>query len=258
MNYSIFECGVDVTSLMSTYTLTFGDVAENHVGNQQIGTLSQSGLSTDDLRQLRGFFIDAGFQTEFVNLSLDEDSQGYILIVKCGSKYFGLDPDDLLREQESLSYDTKVKMYGRVVSKHARHNICFDDVAQDPSYEEGKGTIIAYNSVPYLGKLRTGLSEMIDEPLKTEGNYYYDISKCGIGFHGDTERRIVVGLRLGATLPLVYKWFYRNQPVSDPIVLTLEHGDMYFMDEKATGHDWKYSSRFTLRHSAGCAKYTGI
>ena len=29
-------------------------------------------------------------------------------------------------------------------------------------------------------------------PLVAEANYYYDLEKCGIGYHGDAERRIVV------------------------------------------------------------------
>ena len=28
------------------------------------------------------------------------------------------------------------------------------------------------------------------------------------------------------------------------------------MSEKATGYDWKYRSKYTLRHCAGCNKYT--
>ena len=40
-----------------------------------------------------------------------------------------------------------------------------------------------------------------------EGNYYYDIKKCGIGFHGDAERRKVVGIRLGDSIPLHFQWF---------------------------------------------------
>jgi len=37
--------------------------------------------------------------------------------------------------------------------------------------------------------------------------------------------------------------------------LSLNHGDMYVMSEKATGWDWKYRSRATLRHAAGADKY---
>ena len=39
---------------------------------------------------------------------------------------------------------------------------------------------------------------------------------------------------------------------------SIEHGDMYIMSEKATGFDWKSKSKYTLRHAAGCQKYTDI
>ena len=35
-------------------------------------------------------------------------------------------------------------------------------------------------------------------------------------------------------------------------------GDVYVMTEKAVGSDWKKSTILTLRHSAGCKKYTTI
>lgn len=75
---------------------------------------------------------------------------------------------------------------------------------------------------------------------------------------GDKERRIVVGLRIGATIPLHYQWFLRFKPIGERQVLTLNHGDLYFMSEKATGNDWLKSSIYTLRHAAGCSKYTTI
>ena len=32
--------------------------------------------------------------------------------------------------------------------------------------------------------------------MKCESNYYYDINKTGIGYHGDSERRKVVVIRI--------------------------------------------------------------
>lgn len=83
-------------------------------------------------------------------------------------------------------------------------------------------------------------------------------SCCGIGYHGDTERKRVVAIRLGVSIPLVFGWWHRHQPVGEKHVLSLHHGDMYVMSEKATGFDWKRSSVHTLRHAAGCEKYTGL
>ena len=95
-------------------------------------------------------------------------------------------------------------------------------------------------------------------PLNAEANYYYDITKCGIGYHGDAERRKVVAVRMGATMPLYYKWFQNSEPISEPIEVLLNDGDMYIMSEKAVGFDWLKKKVPTLRHATGCSKYTGV
>ena len=64
----------------------------------------------------------------------------------------------------------------------------------EPDYEHGKGRIIAYDDVPILKNVYDNFPTFFGRKgtnLKGEGNYYYDIRKCGIGFHGDTERRKV-------------------------------------------------------------------
>ena len=89
-------------------------------------------------------------------------------------------------------------------------------------------------------------------------NYYYDISKCGIGFHGDSERKIVICTRLGATIPMHFQWFYKFKPIGERVIFNANHGDIYIMSEKTVGTDWKKSSIPTLRHAAGSAKFTTI
>ena len=44
----------------------------------------------------------------------------------------------------------------------------------------------------------------IGQDLQAERNYYYDRNKCGIGYHGDSERLKVIVVRLGKTIPLCY------------------------------------------------------
>lgn len=157
--------------------------------------------------------------------------------------------------------DKKVYMYGRVVNKHARWNLCFDDQSHDPDYEHGKGRVISFEEIPITSKLMKAFPEFFGEKamdLKGEGNYYYDIRKCGIGFHGDSERRKVIAIRLGASLPLFYQWYKEGKPVGDRIEIELNGGDMYVMNEKAVGTDWKRKKVYTLRHATGCAKFTTV
>ena len=87
-----------------------------------------------------------------------------------------------------------------------------------------------------------------------ETNDYYD-ETCGIGAHGDTERRRVCGLRLGASNRIGWRWRIRGKGVGVAIYLTLNHGDMYIMSAKAVGSDWKHRSKLTIVHAAGAKKY---
>jgi alkylated DNA repair dioxygenase AlkB len=150
-------------------------------------------------------------------------------------------------------------MYKRVVNKKARYNLCFADDSQEPKYEEGKGRIVSYDTVPLLNALRFTLPQVIGEKgdsMIAEGNFYYDTDKCGIGWHGDTERRKVIAIRLGKSMNICYQWYLNNIKVGDKAEFILNNGDMYIMSEKATGCDWKKRKIYTLRHAAGAAKYT--
>jgi hypothetical protein len=149
-------------------------------------------------------------------------------------------------------------MYGRVVNKTARHNLCFDDFDRECDYDNGKGTIVSFDKVEKTNIIRNNLKYFVGEKgdnLKAEGNYYYDISKTFIGYHGDTERRIVIAMRLGMEFNLKYNWFYNNKAIGNNMSFMLNSGDLYIMSEKATGQDWKKSSIYTLRHAAGDDKY---
>jgi hypothetical protein len=254
-----------------TFSLTFGDVAENHKGMQKIGTLSSNGFNLEDLNNIKTWFEEKGCKCNIVDLhllldkNLQKDNSAYLLVVKNAVNVLLDDEtgkEQLFNEQDVLKKDTKAFMYGRVVNKHARHNLCFGEIHQEPNYEEGMGTVYAFDEVPLLKKIRYKLGEIIGEKgtnLQAEGNYYYDIKKCGIGFHGDTERKKVIAFRLGSKIPLCYAWYHNNNNISNIITIdNLEHGDMYVMSEKTTGFDWKSKSKYTLRHSAGCSKYTTI
>lgn len=249
---------------MSTITITFGDQAENHVGMQKIGEMANEGFTLDDLLETKELFENDGAKCKLIHLNkyLDNDiDDAYVLIIRNAVEYLTGNLDGIYEEQLELNPDKKALMYGRVVNKNARYNLCFDKKGQKANYEEGKGTIIAYKKVPLLHHLRKMLPVYFGEKAKrltAEGNYYYDITKCGIGFHGDAERKKVIAMRLGETLPLHYQWFYQSQPIGKRCKLKIHHGDIYVMSEKATGNDWKKKNTYTLRHAAGAPKFLSI
>lgn len=155
--------------------------------------------------------------------------------------------------------DKKARMRGKVVNKNARWNLCFAEFDQEPDYENGKGRVVAYKHIPLTQKVRKQIADWTkDELLNGEANYYYDISVCGIGYHGDGERKKVFAMRMGESMPLYYQWFQKSVPVGERIKVELHDGDMYCMSEKAVGFDWLKKNIPTLRHSTGCDKFTVI
>jgi len=245
------------------YTITFGDVAENHAKMQKIGTLHENGYSIEKLQNIQKKLTSFGLETEMVDLNAGFDSsfhQAKVLIIRRGAQFIlGEETAGLIQENDNLTMDKKAKMKGKVVNKVARWNLCFADEDQEPNYEDGKGRVVAWEHIPKIARIRQVISEWTEDVLLNgEANYYYDISKCGIGFHGDGERKKVFAVRMGETMPLYFKWFQNSQPVGNPIELVLNDGDMYIMSEKAVGFDWLKKKIATLRHSTGCSKFTGI
>ena len=232
----------------SVITLTFGDQAENHVGMEKLGNLVDigEGFNLDDFQKIKEKLNDIGIDVLFFNLSeLSKNEyikeEAYVIVLKDAVnkilKIEGFDcdifnKDRMFEEQADLDIDKKAFMYGRVVNKNARWNLCFDEKNREPDYENGKGRIISFDDVPITNSLRNVFSKYFGEKakdLKGEGNYYFDLKKCGIGFHGDSERRKVVAIRLGSSpsLDLHYQWFKDNSPVGERIILPIDSGDIY-------------------------------
>lgn len=259
-----------------TYTITFGDVAENGIRMEKIGKISNHGFTIQELQNVQKQLNSQGHQTELVMLSdaiTDEEvdeiqlqrpsirlEEAAVLIIRNGALVLGVDPDKMLEEQRKIHYDTKKFDRGKVKNQKARYNVCFSTYNQEPIYEEKKGRVVDFVDAPYLNTLRTSFNTYLPSAvdLQAEGNYYYNPSKCGIGFHGDAERRKVIAVRLGVSIPLHYQWFYGFKPVGERVKIHLNHGDIYIMSDKAVGNDWRCSSKLTLRHAAGCSTYTTI
>ena len=174
--------------------------------------------------------------------------------------------DTKVKELESellaCDWDQKALSRGRVVTKRARYNLVFGDKAQEPRVQEGKGRIIAFETLPLLAYLRNWCIGLVayaqsvkPKKLYAEGNLYFH-NKAGIGFHGDRERNLVIGIRLGGAFPLVFQWYHQCKRLGKRMEFNLNDGDIYLMSGKAVGSDWRKSSKFTLRHAAGAAKYT--
>lgn len=254
----------------SVITFTFGDMAENHKGMEQLGQLVEEGegFNHEDLLEIKETFeTQFGGEAQLYDLARDSKYKAaslphaYLLVLKGGLfKFLGeMANEEIFEEQMLHDYDKKAFMYGRVVNKHARWNLCFDDESSEPNYKEKKGRVVGFSEVPLLARLKEMFEEYFGpkaENLKIESNYYYDVTKCGIGYHGDSERRKVIGLRVGDIgIPIYYQWFFQGVKIGDRLKYDLDVGDIYIMSEKAVGTDWTKKIIPTLRHAVGCEKF---
>lgn len=263
--------------------LTWGDAGENHVGMELVGEMRErgTGFTFEDLKSIAAVGAKAGLRAEVHSfgcngtLSVEGeepvDSNAGVLIIR------SLVKGELLakcaQELNALEWDSKYwdRRRQRVLNKRARTNLMFQHgVSQEPQYEKGKGRIVDLDTLEGVrvaenlisGLVKKGLEKGGETewvPLVCEGNNYYDLGKTGIGFHGDSERTRVICLSVGAQdYPMRWQWFLKGKVIGPPIDVRLNSGDVYVMSEKAVGQDWKSRSIPTLRHAAGCDKYTKI
>jgi hypothetical protein len=270
-----------------TISLTFGDQGENHVGMTKIGNIVDpgEGFNYDDLVKCKKIYEKNGYKCKIHDLNkLYKDDPHYrknikntdqyiekahVLVIKNGMGLLLHNKkktiEDLNDEMNSFEWDRKYfdTRRKRVLNKHARANVCFGKKSSEPNYKNKKGRIVAYSDVPTLNIIRKNMKKILGPKfgnLICEGNRYFDLEKCGIGWHGDAERRKVVAFRLGKKMRLNFHWFHESIPFGKTKSINLSEGDMYIMSEKAVGNDWRKKKICTLRHSAGIkgSKYTEI
>lgn len=238
------------STAQQTFSICFSDkVAANNemevVGQEQLVGQEQQGFTLDDLNIFKSYFNKNNIKSEIYDLSFKSNAEAYILIAKKGLECFA-SSIDLLYELDKQDKDTKVFFHGRVVNSTTKHNLLFDNDEQEPDYENKKGRVVSFNSVPILNHVKNSLN-ILDKNLRAHVNYYYDINKCKVGFQG-SEGKIHIGVRLGSPMLLRFGWFYLSKQVGANIDFNLQDGDIYILSEKATGHDYKVKHKLTLRH----------
>lgn len=279
-------------------TITFGDRAENHVGMQQIGELSDCGFKYDDLLNFKSYF-DLNSSPPMITIkrkkiknlnnigdNIDDNNTNVNNIDDIGSSVSSVNDninnniddnidddinnningDNISSVNDDINNNVSTNLYNlkelaglsnlQEVPEHARWNICFSNFSQEPNYENKMGTIINFDEVPLTNYIKNKFEEITNSKLQGEGNYYYDTDKTGIGFHGDSERKKIIAVKLGEIIPFEYQWYFEKEPVGERIHLQSGDGDIYMMDEIASGFNWKKRKIYTLRHAVGCKKYT--
>lgn len=246
-------------------TITFGDIAENHSGMVKYGE-ERDGYSYEEMIKIYNDLKNRNFNVKFVELhkllpDYDNENRASLIIIKNAlNTIFNQNVNEkFFQEHVNLNYDKKYfdVRRNKVLNKRARYNLIYNDFSGEPDYENRIGRVICFKNTPLLNELRKKLHLYFTDKAKNliaESNKYYDMTKTYIGLHGDAERNITIGLRLGTTFDIAFQWFYKNKKIGNPFIATLEPGDMYIMSEKTVGKDWRKSFKKTLRHCAGSNK----
>jgi len=257
---------------------TFSDVVENHVGMEKIGD-QRRGMTKSDLVTIKAAFKQKGFESQLLDLCTmggddvlaKKQDYGWVLVIPGGIGALGGDHAQLWDQVKHLGpngVDTKFLNARRkiVQNKNARWNFNVTDRSQDPDYPSGKGTIYDFDRLDQLKNCREGLSQLIGQEqqdlrrlltnLNAEANIYYS-DDTGIGFHGDSERELVIGINLGMRRRIEWQAFDQTLPLGKRIKTTIGPGDVYFMEVDATGNNWKQNGYKNLhwRHRAGYDKW---
>lgn len=256
-----------MSSFTPRYAITFGEVAILHVGGAELGTMRSEGFSVAELDFVAKQLVAAGKEAELLLVSdalpepLRAANEAAVLVIRDGANVFGASADAMLAEQEGLQYDRKFyhTRQRKTMHKRARYNTVFGDEHESASECFKQPTVHAFP--PHLRAFRAGLAAVLGPKavdLKAEGNHYFEPSS-GIGFHGDSERKIVACLSLGSASCLRYHWRLpgSSEHTLRGVDVVVRHGDVYVMSEKATGFDWMRRSLVRVVHAAGSAKYIG-
>src|SRR5690606_21831173 len=110
-------------------------------GMEKLGKLAESGYTLADLTRIDTHFKTLGCQTKLYNLhSLTPQAapeEAWVLVISKGLDHLlpqGRTVLDLWNEQIGLNWDRQALMWGRVVNKKARYNLCWGPTAQEPDY----------------------------------------------------------------------------------------------------------------------------
>ena len=257
-------------TLKPTWSLTVGNGGENHTGMEFLGNLRKKGQGWDVDRLLYAKdILESIFDKNVELFNLNEECLQGVNIPK-GSK-----PKDaylmvvrnflsenvhknMIKELGSYEWDRKYwdTRRQKVLNKLARANVCYGKEGRAANYAEGKGTIIGFDKSPLVGNLLKVVEILMqDKGLIVEGNQYDNVSKNGIGPHGDTERVCVSCLRVGESMPMKFGMFWNCKLRGKPFETVINGGDLYFMSEEAVGAEWKSRSKWIWRHCAGAPKY---
>ena len=263
----------DKVEFKDVVSITFGKIAEHHVGMKQIKSKNKNNIkyTLDDFKRIKKKYEDIGCKVEIIclNDSINVRAvKAYVMVVRNAVNNIMQKDNILIKYHKELTenviwdtqyYDIRRK---RKLNKLKRANMCVDEVGEVADIDNKIGTTHPWSKFPILSKIKAFIEESGGEKfkgLKGEGNRYLDggVKKHGIGYHGDVERpEGVVCVRSGKnpSMDMHFQWYQNSERIGEHVIIKLNAGDIYYMCAKAGGADWRRRKVPTLRHATGAPK----
>lgn len=253
-----------MTKKRTAISLKFGDTERELLGklsSMTLGSYYSYGLTEKQLVEIHQKFPEQSTLTSFRKIPDHPDASilvlhgGVDLLV--GEGHY----QKLLQEMESQEPDKKHRSKGVISKRRQYHALSFSNFSQPTDYENQSCRVINFEEVPNLLALRRQLQDLIGELpyLTCDALYYFDLDNKHVGYRtgGCRYRKIEIGVRLGEPMKIKFHWCYNFRPDgTDPMVIEVNPGDIYFLSEKAVGTEHFHKTKnkkeiYTLIHSAG-------
>lgn len=157
--------------------------------------------------------------------------------------------DNIYEDLLNVNWDKKIFLRNKIVNRIEKYVITINKEKQEPNYNIGEYRVLKYDNFDTLNNLKDKLLLLFNqESFICQGDYYYNHEKLNLKYQGSKVNNMIC-IHLGDPIKLSYKWFFANKSVSDDFMITLNHGDLYIMNEKATGHDCKLKKNTVLKYS---------
>ena len=266
----------------NSYTVLFADcVVPEANKNIPVGKKAEVGFSASFLRSVASLshvaphceVVDLmSTLSDDKNLSLlpvqEREEGACVLVLK--KSYFdsvSMQTDAAYVEARDVDFDLHTTSRGgKILNAHSRQLVYADYTPRkEKNMKTGEHTkLCLHKDLPFLDMLNKEISKLLFQeggfiPSCCDQRYPSILNgRSGIGFHGHGESRQSVILRLGpnsALHPLHFMWFLNSFPCSDPVSISLSHGDVLVFCGKSIGTDWLSKKLPTLRHATGFLKH---
>lgn len=267
MSQTHIETSNQTRSINAAIHLMFCDIANHGTGMQQFGTLCDSGFTNEHLLWMHSNINSDKSQiynvTSILPKTLYEMPDSYILVLK---GFFNDQANHfwqtLLTSESSdgnsltgVNWDVNRINKGKLVFNKLGYKLLFYDLGSSWKFpfssQDNRGTIYNLKKIPTLDVFQEMLQQQVGFLPVVDGTYFYDLNECFIPLHQVKDRKKIVGLGIGATMPLQFRWFHGSKSCSETMSIPIENGDLYIISEGAAGIRKEKQTKLYLKYGIG-------